>query len=41
MPDDATAFNAKKRGTIEGKGAINNAVSERLCRNAGSSMAVT
>ncbi|HZJ08201.1 MAG TPA: phosphoribosylaminoimidazolesuccinocarboxamide synthase [Trueperaceae bacterium] len=28
--DDATAFNAKKRGTIRGKGAINNAVSERL-----------
>lgn len=28
--DDATAFNAQKRGTIEGKGAINNEVSERL-----------
>ena len=30
--DDATAFNAQKRGTISGKGAINNAVSERLFR---------
>lgn len=30
--DDATAFNAQKRGTIAGKGAINNAVSERLFR---------
>ncbi len=28
--DDATAFNAQKRGTIRGKGAINNAVSARL-----------
>jgi phosphoribosylaminoimidazole-succinocarboxamide synthase len=26
--DDATAFNAKKRGTIEQKGAINNRISE-------------
>ncbi len=26
--DDATAFNAKKRGSIEGKGVINNRVSE-------------
>ncbi len=26
--DDATAFNAKKRGSIEGKGAVNNRVSE-------------
>lgn len=30
--DDATAFNAQKRGTIAGKGAINNAVSERIFR---------
>lgn len=30
--DDATAFNAQKRGTIRGKGAINNAVSERIFR---------
>lgn len=28
--DDATAFNAEKRGTINGKGAVNNAVSARL-----------
>lgn len=28
--DDATAFNAQKRGTIVGKGIINNKVSERL-----------
>lgn len=28
--DDATAFNALKRGTITGKGAVNNAVSARL-----------
>lgn len=28
--DDATAFNATKRGTIAGKGAVNNAVSARL-----------
>ncbi|MEX2540407.1 MAG: phosphoribosylaminoimidazolesuccinocarboxamide synthase [Trueperaceae bacterium] len=28
--DDATAFNAQKRGTIDGKGAVNNAVSVRL-----------
>jgi len=28
--DDATAFNAQKRGTILGKGVINNKVSERL-----------
>ena len=28
--DDATAFNAQKRGTIAGKGAINNSVSARL-----------
>jgi phosphoribosylaminoimidazole-succinocarboxamide synthase len=26
--DDATAFNAKKRGSIEGKGAVNNRVSQ-------------
>ena len=30
--DDATAFNAQKRGTIVEKGIINNKVSERLCR---------
>ncbi|BCA56828.1 Phosphoribosylaminoimidazole-succinocarboxamide synthase [Nitrospira sp. KM1] len=30
--DDATAFNALKRGTILGKGVINNKVSERLFR---------
>jgi phosphoribosylaminoimidazole-succinocarboxamide synthase len=28
--DDATAFNAQKRGTIAGKGAVNNAVTSRL-----------
>jgi phosphoribosylaminoimidazole-succinocarboxamide synthase len=28
--DDATAFNAQKRGTIAGKGVVNNAVSARL-----------
>lgn len=28
--DDATAFNAQKRGQIAGKGAVNNAVSARL-----------
>lgn len=28
--DDATAFNAQKRGTVAGKGAINNAVSSHL-----------
>ncbi len=28
--DDATAFNAQKRGQIVGKGAVNNAVSSRL-----------
>jgi len=30
--DDATAFNAEKRGTIAGKGEVNAAVSERLLR---------
>ena len=30
--DDATAFNAQKRGTIAEKGVINNKVSERLFR---------
>jgi len=30
--DDATAFNAKKRGTIVSKGIINNAISETLFR---------
>jgi phosphoribosylaminoimidazole-succinocarboxamide synthase len=28
--DDATAFNAQKRGQISGKGAVNNAVSSKL-----------
>lgn len=28
--DDATAFNAEKRGTIIDKGVVNNKVSERL-----------
>lgn len=28
--DDATAFNAQKRGVIEGKGAINNAITAHL-----------
>jgi phosphoribosylaminoimidazole-succinocarboxamide synthase len=30
--DDATAFNAEKRGTVAGKGEVNAAVSERLLR---------
>ena len=30
--DDATAFNAQKKGQITGKGAVNNAVSSRLFR---------
>lgn len=30
--DDATAFNAEKRGTIPGKGEVNAAVTERLMR---------
>jgi len=30
--DDATAFDGKKKGTIEGKGAINNRVSNHLMR---------
>ena len=30
--DDATAFNAQKRGTIVNKGVVNNRVSERLFR---------
>ncbi|MGH7256121.1 MAG: phosphoribosylaminoimidazolesuccinocarboxamide synthase, partial [Nitrospirales bacterium] len=30
--DDATAFNAQKRGTIVDKGVVNNRVSERLFR---------
>ena len=30
--DDATAFNAKKRGTIVNKGVMNNRISERLFR---------
>lgn len=30
--DDATAFNAQKRGTIVEKGVINNKVSERIFR---------
>jgi len=28
--DDATAFNAKKRGTIQDKGVVNNAISEKI-----------
>src|SRR6185369_10492888 len=28
--DDATAFNAQKRGTINGKGVINNRISEHI-----------
>ena len=28
--DDATAFNAQKRGTISGKGVLNNRISERI-----------
>ncbi len=34
--DDATAFNAEKRGTIEGKGVINNRISEFLYTQLGS-----
>lgn len=30
--DDATAFNGAKRGTIEGKGVINNRMSNILMR---------
>jgi phosphoribosylaminoimidazole-succinocarboxamide synthase len=30
--DDATAFNAQKKGTIEGKGVVNNKMSARLFR---------
>ena len=30
--DDATAFNAQKRGTIVEKGVVNNKVSERVFR---------
>ena len=30
--DDATAFNGKKKGTIVGKGVINNRMSNRLMR---------
>ena len=33
--DDATAFNAKKRGTITGKGVINNRISEYLMTRLG------
>ena len=28
--DDATAFNAQKRGTIAGKGVLNNRISEHI-----------
>ena len=28
--DDATAFNAQKKGTISGKGVLNNSISEYL-----------
>jgi len=34
--DDATAFNAEKRGTIEGKGVINNLISESIFTQLGS-----
>lgn len=34
--DDATAFNAEKRGTIEGKGVINNRISEFIFTQLGS-----
>ena len=30
--DDATAFNAEKKGTISGKGAVNNMISEHLMK---------
>lgn len=30
--DDATAFNGKKKGTISGKGVINNKMSNFMCR---------
>ncbi len=33
--DDATAFNAQKRGTIEGKGVLNNRISEYLMTRLG------
>jgi phosphoribosylaminoimidazole-succinocarboxamide synthase len=33
--DDATAFNAAKRGTVAGKGVVNNAVSSMLYRELG------
>jgi len=33
--DDATAFNAKKKGTITGKGVINNRISEYLMSRVG------
>ncbi|MSP51820.1 MAG: phosphoribosylaminoimidazolesuccinocarboxamide synthase [Alphaproteobacteria bacterium] len=33
--DDATAFNAKKKGTIEGKGVLNNRISEFLMTKLG------
>ncbi len=33
--DDATAFNAKKKGTITGKGVINNRISEYLMQRLG------
>jgi phosphoribosylaminoimidazole-succinocarboxamide synthase len=33
--DDATAFNAKKRGTITGKGVLNNRISEYLMTRLG------
>ena len=29
--DDATAFNAQKKGTINGKGVLNNRISEHIC----------
>src|SRR5215470_8956478 len=35
--DDATAFNAQKKGTITGKGVINNRISEFLMTKLGES----
>ena len=35
--DDATAFNGLKKGTIVGKGVVNNLVSNHLLQDAGGS----
>jgi phosphoribosylaminoimidazole-succinocarboxamide synthase len=37
--DDATAFNAQKKGTISGKGVLNNRISEHLFTLAGATSA--